>query len=82
MNQTAALEQWWASLDEGQRHQARAIAPGDPLPEVVALELMLHGVHVPDVTVVLDVDGLLTRTTVHVQPAALADFLAGVRAVL
>ena len=81
MTQTAALESWWASLDEERRHQALAIEPGSHLPEVVALELAFHGVHVPDVSVAWDVDGVLARLTVHVQPAVLTEFLAGVRAV-
>ncbi|WP_432508786.1 hypothetical protein [Kineococcus auxinigenes] len=80
MNQTAALEQWWASLEEDRRREALDIEPGDFLSEVVALDLMLYGVHVPDVAVAWDVEGVLARVTVHVQPAVLTEFLAGVRA--
>ncbi|WP_432503158.1 hypothetical protein [Kineococcus arenarius] len=80
MNQTAALEEWWASLGEDRRREALAIEPGDFLSEVVALDLMLYGVHVPDVAVAWDVEGVLARVTVHVQPAVLTEFLAGVRA--
>lgn len=80
MTQTAALEQWWASLDEARRREALDIEPGDFLAEVVALDLMLYGVHVPDVALAWDLDGLQQRVTVHVQPAVLTEFLSGVRA--
>ena len=79
MTQSEALDEWWSSLDEGLREDVLQIEAGDFLSEVVALDLMLYGVHVPDVAVAWDVDGTAGRIVVHVQPRVLTDFLAAVR---
>jgi hypothetical protein len=76
VTQREVLEQWWSTLDDRGRDDALEVEPGDFLSEVFALDLQLHGVHVPDVAVAFDVDGLLRRIVVHVQPLELTDFLA------
>jgi hypothetical protein len=79
VTQTQALEQWWSSLDDRGRRAVLDVEPGDFLPESLALDLQLYGVHVPDVAVAFDVDGDLRRIVVHVQPHDLTEFLTTVR---
>ncbi|MEZ0491874.1 hypothetical protein AB2L28_06435 [Kineococcus sp. TBRC 1896] len=79
MTQRELLERWWGSLDAPGRRDVLGVEPGDFLSEALALDLQLYGVHVPDVAVAFDVDGLLQRIVVHVQPRELTDFLTGVR---
>ena len=78
--QREALEEWWSSLDPAYRRHVLDIEAGDFLSEAVALDLQLHGVHVPDVAVAWDVDGVVERIVVHVQPREFTDFLSGQRA--
>lgn len=80
VTQSDALEHWWSSLDGTGRRDAFELERGDFLSEALALDLQLHGVHVPDVAVAFDVDGLLRRIVVHVQPRELSDFLTLQRA--
>jgi hypothetical protein len=75
VTQREALEEWWASLSAARRCEVLDVAPGDLLGEALAHELQLHGVHVPDVALALDVDGDVRRIVVHVQPRVLTDFL-------
>jgi len=76
VTQHEILEQWWSTLDDRGIRDALEVEPGDFLSEVFALDLQLHGVHIPDVAVAFDVDGLLRRIVVHVQPIAVSEFLA------
>ncbi len=80
MTQRELLERWWGSLDGTGRRDVLEVEPGDFLSEALALDLQLYGVHVPDVAVAFDVDGLLRRIVVHVQPRELTDFLTLQRA--
>ncbi|MGI4896757.1 MAG: hypothetical protein ACRYF3_16750 [Janthinobacterium lividum] len=80
MTQNKALAEWWSALDEMQRHQVLEIEPGEFLSQSLALDLQFHGVHVPEVAMGWDFDGLAARIVVNVQPRVLTDFLAGVRA--
>ncbi|WP_369055817.1 hypothetical protein [Kineococcus terrestris] len=80
MTQTRALAAWWAGLDEGRRATALDLQPGQHLPADLADTLVQHGVRVPTACVVWDAAGVQLRRTLHVQPGALTDFLAGVRA--
>ncbi|MEZ0165711.1 hypothetical protein AB2L27_13200 [Kineococcus sp. LSe6-4] len=79
MTQRELLERWWGSLDPLGRRDVLEVEAGDFLSEALALDLQLYGVHVPDVAVAFDVDGLLRRVVVHVQPRELTDFLTAVR---
>ena len=80
--QREALEEWWSSLDPAYRRHVLDIEAGDFLSEAVALDLQLYGVHVPDVAVAWDVDGVVERIVVHVQPRDFTDFVADRRALL
>ena len=75
-----ALDRWWFDLSVRDRGEALRLAPGDLVPELMAVGLMLYGVGVDTAALVRQHGG--RRVVLHAQPAVLTDYLAGVRALL
>lgn len=73
-----ALDRWWFDLGDSERAEAADLAPGDLVPEPMAVRLMLYGVGVDTAALVRQDSG--RRVVLHAQPAVLTDYLDGVRA--
>jgi len=74
------VDGWWRGLDSARRRQALALTPGGPLSPDLAAGLRRAGVTVPEVAVGWDVDGVVDRRTVLVQPHRVTAYLEQVRA--
>ncbi|NAZ83772.1 hypothetical protein GTR02_18320 [Kineococcus sp. R8] len=80
MSGQRAIDAWWRTLDSSGREEALALPAGGPLTAGLAAGLTAAGVPVPAVAVGWDLDGRVVCRTVLVQPRAVADYLAQVRA--
>jgi hypothetical protein len=75
-----ALDRWWFDLGDTERTEALRLGAADPIPESMAVRLLLYGVGVDTAALVVH-DGA-RRHVLHAQPSVLADYLDGVRALL
>jgi len=73
-----ALDRWWFDLSDTERGEALRLTPSDPITEPMAVRLLLYGVGVDTAALVVRDGG--QRRILHAQPAVLADYLDGVRA--
>lgn len=73
-----ALDRWWFDLGDAERAEALRLRAADPIPESMAVRLLLYGVGVDTAALVVRDGG--RRRVLHAQPSVLADYLDGVRA--
>ncbi|NAZ83316.1 hypothetical protein GTR02_15965 [Kineococcus sp. R8] len=75
-----ALDRWWFDLTDRERSDALGLDRAEPIPESMAVRLMLYGVGVDTAALVRQAGG--RRVVLHAQPAVLTDYLDGVRSLL
>jgi len=75
-----ALDRWWFDLSDAERSEALRLTATDPIPESMAVRLLLYGVGVDTAALVVRDGG--QRRVLHAQPGTLTDYLDGVRALL